>query len=112
MGYSSDVSSVWNKESLDMIASYAHGVGPDKNILYKSDEAANNSYDVGVDRMQMAHEASLFVHPWTYRADSGIDSSFNSDFDVEMVCVSSIALCIAFVVVIFMYPNRSFSIVV
>ena len=46
---------------LKAIAAYAHGIGPDKAMLWADDRATPLVAD--------AHRAGLKVHPWTYRAE-------------------------------------------
>jgi len=51
--------SMTTRQGLAEIATYAQGVGPDKWIIEKSPEFVS-----------WAHEFGLFVHPYTFRADS------------------------------------------
>jgi glycerophosphoryl diester phosphodiesterase len=66
-----------NITTLTEISGYAQGVGPNKNSfgptnILQAKEIVSN-----------AHALGLFLHPWTFRADSGIISSFNNDFEDE-----------------------------
>jgi glycerophosphoryl diester phosphodiesterase len=46
---------------LKAVAAYAHGIGPDKAMLWANDKPSSLVAD--------AHRAGLKVHPWTFRAE-------------------------------------------
>jgi glycerophosphoryl diester phosphodiesterase len=55
-------------EGLAEIATYADGVGPNKNLIVKRD-AAGNRLEV-TSLVRDAHRAGLVVHPWTFRKEN------------------------------------------
>ncbi|MGI9257921.1 MAG: glycerophosphodiester phosphodiesterase [Gammaproteobacteria bacterium] len=52
------------------IASYADGVGPDKDLLIPRDAAERLSISAATDFVADAHAAGLVVHPYTFRAEN------------------------------------------
>lgn len=52
-------STMWTKQGLDKIATYANAVGPSKTII-----------ETNPDFVEWAHERGLAVHPYTFRQDS------------------------------------------
>lgn len=56
---------------LEHIASYAHGIGPDKSFL------GSVSYAVAKELMSLIKSLSLVVHPYTFRADMKMTEKFN-----------------------------------
>lgn len=56
---------------LQNIASYAHGIGPDKSFF------GSVSYVVGKELMSVIRALSLVVHPYTFRADMKMTEKFN-----------------------------------
>lgn len=66
----------WSPEGLSDIASFAGGVGPQKEF-FQGDSAR------AVSNVEMAHEAGLKLHPWTFRLDSGVGTQFRGDFRAE-----------------------------
>ena len=55
-------------EGLREIATYADGVGPNKNLIVPRDAAGNLLDPTGFVRD--AHRAGLVVHPWTFRKEN------------------------------------------
>jgi glycerophosphoryl diester phosphodiesterase len=70
--------SKWTKENVEKIASYAQGIGPDKTTLGSLSYAQAREY---VDEIKAYH---LVLHPWTFRADNGIETKFHNDFNLEL----------------------------
>eukprot|EP01037_Dinobryon_pediforme_P045344 gene45344-57775_t len=60
----------WTQENVNMLASYANGVGPEKS------DFSNPSYKDGKAIVDMIHAAGLRMHPWTFRADMDIEPKF------------------------------------
>jgi len=71
--------SAWTKENLAKIASYAQGIGPNKETL------GNLPYSQAIDLLQSVREYPLVLHPWTFRADSGIEKKFHNNFNTELL---------------------------
>lgn len=67
----------WTKENVAKLASYANGVGPEKSDL------SNLPYEEGKSLMEQIHAAGLYVHPWTFRADTDLEPKFNRNFNDE-----------------------------
>lgn len=67
----------WSEENFTELAKYIDGVGPEKSPL------ANAEYKEGLHMMELLHNAGLGAHPYTFRADSGINKKFNGDFNKE-----------------------------
>ncbi|MBU2869448.1 glycerophosphodiester phosphodiesterase [Colwellia sp. E2M01] len=61
------------------IAKYADAIGPWKPMLVNVDANTNKASSNGL--VEAAHEAGLFVHPYTFRADEGRIPEFAKDFD-------------------------------
>lgn len=72
-----NIRSYWNVEGLKNISTFANGVGPEKSFF------ENDSVQVARQDVNMAHNANLYIHPWTFRADSDIGLKFNGSFDDE-----------------------------
>lgn len=65
-------------EGLREVATYAHGVGPDKSYIIPRDET--NRLGKVTSFVQDAHEAGLKVHPYTFRAENSfLPFEFQSD---------------------------------
>jgi glycerophosphoryl diester phosphodiesterase len=58
--------SALSKELVIQISQYADGIGPDKEFFTFMTTADGRSL------VNLAHSLNLVVHPWTFRADSGI----------------------------------------
>ena len=74
------------------IASYANGVGPDKNSIMSLD--ADGRLTDPTDLIRNAHNAGLVVHPYTFRPEntflppslrSGADSTRNVSGSIEEI---------------------------
>ncbi|CAJ0868971.1 Glycerophosphodiester phosphodiesterase, periplasmic [Ralstonia mannitolilytica] len=74
------------------IASYANGVGPDKNSIMSLD--ANGRLTDPTDLIRNAHNAGLIVHPYTFRPEntflppslrSGADNTRNVSGSIEEI---------------------------
>jgi glycerophosphoryl diester phosphodiesterase len=74
------------------IASYANGVGPDKNSIMSLD--ANGRLTAPTDLIRNAHNAGLIVHPYTFRPEntflppslrSGADNTRNVSGSIEEI---------------------------
>jgi glycerophosphoryl diester phosphodiesterase len=65
-------------EAMVEIASYADGIGPWKNMLINGENVTKKKRSNGL--LEAAHKAGLFVHPYTFRADSGRIPEFAEDF--------------------------------
>ncbi len=50
-------------EGLKAVAAYAYGIGPNKDMIRKGDDAASTL-------VADAHAAGLRLHPWTFRAEN------------------------------------------
>jgi glycerophosphoryl diester phosphodiesterase len=50
------------------IATYADGIGPNKNLIVPRD--ANNRLTSPTTLVQDAHQAGLLLHPWTFRREN------------------------------------------
>lgn len=70
-------STYWTEEAVKTIASYAQAVGPDKSFL------GSLSWSAGQDLVALIHSAGLLIHPYTFRADSGVLTKFDGDFEKE-----------------------------
>jgi glycerophosphoryl diester phosphodiesterase len=55
-------------DGLRRIAGYAAGIGPEKTLIIPRD--ANGRSGQPTNLVARAHEASLLVHPWTFRAEN------------------------------------------
>jgi len=71
--------SKWTKENIAKIATYAQGIGPDKTTLGTLPYVQAKGY------VDIIHSYKLVLHPWTFRADSGIIHKFNNDFNMELM---------------------------
>jgi glycerophosphoryl diester phosphodiesterase len=92
------------EDGLDMIATYADGIGPYKRWI----EDANGNVINDNFLVKEAHERDLLVHPWTFRAEKqylttkddtmaqevdrflyeyGVDGLFTDNVDVARPCV-------------------------
>lgn len=69
----------WTQENVNMLASYANGVGPEKS------DFSNPSYKDGKAIVDMIHAAGLRMHPWTFRADMDIEPKFKGDFNEQNI---------------------------
>ena len=67
-----------NTSVIDKISTYANGIGPDKNYFEFLD------YNSSMNIINEAHNLNMVVHPWTFRADSGIWPVFNGSFESEL----------------------------
>lgn len=67
-----------NPKILENIASYAHGIGPDKSFF------GSVSYTVAKELMSLIKSLSLVVHPYTFRADMKMTEKFNKTTSVDM----------------------------
>lgn len=56
------------KTALAEIATYANGIGPNKNLIVPRDSAGNLQQPTSL--VQNAHAAGLVVHPWTFRNEN------------------------------------------
>jgi glycerophosphoryl diester phosphodiesterase len=54
-------------EGMQMVASYADGIGPSMNLIVETDSTAGNLKIT--DLVELAHELGLVVHPYTFRRD-------------------------------------------
>lgn len=61
-----DFSALLTSDGMTSIARFAHGIGPHFEQLY----ALRNGQPVSSGIVEMAHEAGLLVHPYTFRSDS------------------------------------------
>jgi glycerophosphoryl diester phosphodiesterase len=68
----------WTTDNMAQIASYAAGIGPEKNYF------ASVPYTDAVKVIDLVHSAGLRLHPWTFRADQDIGKVFNRNFDAEL----------------------------
>lgn len=62
-GVSSSYAAMATPEGLRVIASYAYGIGPNKNLIWDGKAAPTTLVDD-------AHAAGLRLHPWTFRAEN------------------------------------------
>ncbi len=72
-----NIKSYFNPDSLKNVSTFADGLGPEKSF-FETDSLAEARANV-----QMAHDNNLMLHPFTFRADSGIDPKFNGSFEAE-----------------------------
>lgn len=70
-------SSFWTPQNIAEIATYAQSVGPEKSYI------GTLPFESGKELVDLIHSYGLFIHPWTFRADSGILAPFNGDFEKE-----------------------------
>ncbi|MEI6894678.1 MAG: glycerophosphodiester phosphodiesterase [Colwellia sp.] len=66
-------------EAMPKIASYADGIGPWKPMLINIEPGTNKARSNGI--VEAAHDAGLFVHPYTFRSDRGRIPKFAQNFD-------------------------------
>ena len=66
----------WNNNGLADIATFANGIGPEKAFF-------EGPTDQAVAKVDLAHSFNLKLHPWTFRADSGIGEQFFNNFYAE-----------------------------
>ena len=89
-------------EGLAQIATYADGVGPEKNhFLLPLDEAGRLDPIHATDFVQNAHRVGLKVHPYTFRAENcflptnhrqGADPKARGDMEGEMAIFLSLGI--------------------
>lgn len=77
------LTAVYNQALLEQASEYAVGVGPEKSLLLPEPEEGESQVNASLALVQQAHDLGLALHPWTFKADSGIDAPFNGDFDAE-----------------------------
>lgn len=75
--YEDQPNGFYNETTYKHVASYANGIGPNKA------DFGSVSYEDGLSMMTLAHSYNLYVHPWTFRADTDILSKFHNDFFKE-----------------------------
>ena len=66
--------------SIDLIhdvSQFADGIGPDKHFFEHLNLEESKSL------ISLCHSLGMVVHPWTFRADSGILPKFNDSFEAE-----------------------------
>lgn len=63
--------------SLEVLANWAHGVGPSKQLLLDA-SGRDNGF------VQAAHELGLFVHPWTFRDDQLPNGVPSAEFEIRL----------------------------
>ncbi|MFT5758659.1 MAG: glycerophosphoryl diester phosphodiesterase [Alteromonadaceae bacterium] len=69
-------------EAMTEIAGYADGIGPWKDMLIDSENSTSSTNKPRSNGLlEAAHKAGLFVHPYTFRADSGRIPTFAQDFN-------------------------------
>jgi glycerophosphoryl diester phosphodiesterase len=80
-GISTNYNYDWMLEADAMaeVATYADGIGPWKDMLIDNENTTNPPRSNGM--LEAAHKAGLFVHPYTFRADSGRIPEFSRDFN-------------------------------
>jgi glycerophosphoryl diester phosphodiesterase len=83
------------------IAKYASGTGPIKDIFSPVTPAA---YAFARSLVDQAHALRLAVHPYTFRADSGILPPFNGNFEDEE---TYFYLCLGMDGLFSEFPDRS-----
>ena len=71
-------------ERLEVIASYADGIGPAVDSVFRSDPLGG--LPLSTEVIAEAHRLNLVVHPWTYRADS-LPKLFSSFEDLHRATV-------------------------
>jgi len=69
--------SFWTNENIQSIAAYAQGLGPDKSFF------SLMPFIEGRECVDRIHDAGMVLHPYTFRADSGVSLKFNGDFEAE-----------------------------
>jgi len=67
----------WTSENMQSIAEYAQGIGPNK------DSFGSLPFQVARAAVDRIHATGMVLHPFTFRADSGVTSRFNGDFEAE-----------------------------
>ena len=67
----------WTVENFLEVSKFANAIGPDKSVLGKA------TVEDGLAMMDVAHSAGLLVHPYTFRADSGVVKRCQGDFACE-----------------------------
>ena len=70
---------VWTDDFLTNVKQYAQAIGPMKDLL----APPHTDYERNLEHVNMAKTVGLFIHPWTYKVDSGIMSQFEGDFYAE-----------------------------
>jgi glycerophosphoryl diester phosphodiesterase len=69
----------WTEDKIAKIASYASAVGPEKSYFESS------SYQLVRNTIRFLHSYNVTIHPWTFRADSGIGRKFQGEFRKEQI---------------------------
>jgi glycerophosphoryl diester phosphodiesterase len=88
----------WTESTFQAIAQYAHGFGPDKTFL------GSVSYYHAKEQMTIVRSSGLKIHPWTFRADQGIELKFQNDFNLEQ---SYFYCCLGMDAIFSEFPDRT-----
>jgi glycerophosphoryl diester phosphodiesterase len=79
----SSAQAVWTLDGLSALLPFADGLGPDKALFHSKYDSLSGSS--AQQRAELPHSLGLRLHPWTFRADSGIGAQFQGDFTAEQV---------------------------
>lgn len=88
----------YNKDNIAAVATFATGLGAEKNYF------ANVDYATAVSTVGMIHDAELALVPWTFRADQDINKRFKNNFQLEQMYYYC---CLAVDGIFTEFPDRS-----
>ena len=70
-------SDFFSNDNINTISTYSNGIGPAKENF------GNIPYELALNYVNLIHSFGLVIHPYTFRADSGIGNKFNNNFEFE-----------------------------
>lgn len=73
------LSSYWSSANMKEISLYAQAIGPTKS------DFGDISYEKAMKQINIIRNYNLYIHPWTFRADSGILLKFHGNFYLEQM---------------------------
>jgi glycerophosphoryl diester phosphodiesterase len=84
----------WSRELMTNISQFAQGIGP-----YKDDFSKYSFAEIYPSIQMIQSDLKLFIHPWTFRKDSGIEEKFLNDFQLEEMyfycCLGECMYCLS-----------------
>ena len=76
-----DKTVAWSYDYLHNISTFASILGPTKEVLV----TPNSTYKQNKEKVQLAREVGLLLHPWVYRMDQDVLPIFKGDDVIEQV---------------------------